>query len=422
MSTYPFRALAIPVSQPFGEFFVSSLPARVLLDVAYSARLKATKQPDGSYDLDGSQRSMDEKRLREIGQFINTPGETAFPNTIILAANYQETTGLIEEDEGLKWKLRAGPEESVAVLEIPTDGKLAAVIDGQHRLFGFKYATQQNLDIPLLCAIFFDLPKPYQAFLFATVNANQRPVNKSLTYELFGYNIQEERPDRWTPEKFAVFLTRKLGTDPESPFFQHITVAAENDFAPRMAEVTRKSGWAVSTATVVEGILRLITRRPKRDAVEMGGISNYEGRDRSALQGVPDPSPLRPLFISKSDDVLYDGIKNYFLAVKKLLWTEATKGSYIRKTVGIQALFDVARKVMEKAAKDKDFRQVNFEGVLEPASRIDFADSFFQTSGTGRLRIRNCIEVVLGLKLLDEIVSDRDEYERLAKKVPDALK
>lgn len=420
---YPFRTLAIPISQPFGEFFVSSLPARVLLDVAYSARLKAAKQPDGTYDLDGSQRSIDEKRLREIGQFINTPGETAFPNTIILAANYQEATGLIEEDEHLKWKLLGGPDESVAVLEIPTDGKLAAVIDGQHRLFAFKYATDKNLDIPLLCAIFFDLPKPYQAFLFATVNANQRPVNKSLTYELFGYNIQEERPDRWTPEKFAVFLTRKLGTEETSPFFKHITVAAENDFAPRMTEVTRERGWAVSTATVVEGILRLITRKPKKDAIEMGGVSNYEGRDRSVLQNVPDPSPLRPLFISNSDDILYDGIKNYFLAVDRLLWTKATKGSYIRKTVGIQALFDIARKVMGDAAKEKDFTQTKFEKVLEPASRIDFADSFFQTSGTGRLRLRNCIELVLGLKLLDEIGADRNEYERLlAKKGSDSPK
>jgi len=361
---YPFRTLGIPISQPFGEFFVTRIPARLLLDVAYSDRLKATKQSDGSYELDGSQRNIDEKRLAEIGQFINTPGETAFPNSIILAANYQESSGLIEEDEERKWKLEAGTDELVGVLEIPTDAKLAAIIDGQHRLFGFKYATQSNLDIPLLCAIYFDLPKPYQAFLFATVNANQRPVNKSLTYELFGYNIQDERPDKWTPEKLAVFLTRKLATDKDSPFFEHITVAAENDFAPRMAEVRRKKGWAVSTATVVEGILRLVTRKPKRDAAEMGGISNYAGKDRSALQSVNDPSPLRPLFISKSDDVLYSGVKNYFLAVDKILWAKATAGSYIRKTVGIQALFDIARKIMGDAAKEKDFRQAKFENIF----------------------------------------------------------
>jgi DNA phosphorothioation-associated DGQHR protein 1 len=410
---YPFRTLALPISQPFGEFFVTSLPARVLLDVAYSDRLKATKQPDGSYDLDGSQRNIDEKRLKEIGQFINTPGETAFPNSIILAANYQESSGLIEEDEERKWKLLAGPDESVGVLEIPTDAKLAAIIDGQHRLFGFKYASSNNLEIPLLCSVFFDLPKPYQAFLFATVNANQRPVNKSLTYELFGYNIQDERPEKWTPEKFAVFLTRKLGTDKASPFFDHVTVAAENDFAPRMAEVRRERGWAVSTATVVEGILRLITRKPKRDAAEMGGISNYAGRDRSVLASLSDPSPLRTLFISNSDDVFYNGVKNYFLAVDKTLWSKAKPQSYIRKTVGIQALFDIARKIMGDAAKEKNFRQARFENILEPAGLIDFEDSFFQTSGTGRQRLRNCLELSLNLQTWDKIDKDVDEYKRL---------
>jgi hypothetical protein len=40
----------------------------------------------------------------------------------------------------------------------------------------------------LICSIFFELPKPYQAQLFATINSTQKPVDKSLTYELFGYN------------------------------------------------------------------------------------------------------------------------------------------------------------------------------------------------------------------------------------------
>ena len=44
----------------------------------------------------------------------------------------------------------------------------------------------------LLCAIFVDLPKPFQAQLFATINSTQKPVNKSLTYEMFGYNVDDE--------------------------------------------------------------------------------------------------------------------------------------------------------------------------------------------------------------------------------------
>jgi len=411
---YPFTRPGILVSQPFGEFFVATIPARVLLDVAYSDRLTANRRPDGSYNLGGSQRPLAERRLKEIGQFIDSPS-ASFPNSIILAANYREDDGLIEEEESNKWSLSTDNNGLTGTLIIPTDAKLAPIIDGQHRLFGFSYAkAQEKLDLPLLCAVFFDLPKPYQAFLFATINANQRPVSKSLTYELFGYNVENENPDKWTPEKLAVFLTRKLGADSASPFHEHIILAAENDFAPRIADVRRERGWAVSTATVVEGIVKLISRNPKRDAYQMGGSLSYEGKDRSILRnGSTDPSPLRSLYISKSDDIVYTGVKNFFAAVNKTLWRAPNPESYIRKTVGIQALFDVARHLMGEMVVKKDFRIAQFEERLGPAGRLNFADHFFQTSGTGRQRIRNSLELCLGLKSLADLPSDHEDYQRL---------
>src|SRR6266404_193539 len=410
---YPLLLRGLVVSQPFGDFFVAPISARILLDVAYSDRLTAERRPDGSYHVGGSQRPLAERRLKEIGQFISSP-TASFPNSIILAANYRADDGLIEEQEELKWGLAIDENGPTATLTIPTNAKLAPIIDGQHRLFGFSYAAQEALDMSPLCAVFFDLPKPYQAFLFATSNANQRAVNKSLTYELFGYNVEDERPEKWTPEKFAVFLARKLGTDPGSPFQNHIIIAAENDFAPRMSQVRRERGWAVSTATVVEGILNLISRNPKQDYYKMGGTLSYEGKDRSALlSGPADSRPLRQLYISMSDDIIYTGIQNFFVAVNTILWTNVNPDAYIRKTVGIQALFDVAQRLIGEMVGRKDFRLTQFEERIRPAGQIDFADRFFQTSGTGRQRIRNCLELALRLKNLNEIRSDQDEYRRL---------
>jgi hypothetical protein len=145
----------------------------------------------------------------------------------------------------------------------------------------------------------------------------------------------------------------------------------------------------------------------------MGGNLSYEGKDRSTLQKISDPSPLRSLYMSKSDDIIYTGIKNFFSAANKALWTNATPDSYIRKTVGIQALFDVARNLMDAVVISKDIRTSQFEEKLMPASRIDFAGRFFQTSGTGRQRIRNCLELAVGLKNLDDIDRDHDDYRRL---------
>jgi DGQHR domain-containing protein len=178
---YPFQCSGLIVEQPFGEFLVVNIPAVLLLDVAYSDRLTADRRPSGSYRLGGSQRPRVERRLKEIGQFIDTPS-AAFPNAIILAANYREEDGLIEEEEDRKWSVSTDKAGLTGTLQIPTRAKLAPIIDGQHRLFAFTYAeNKKRLDMPLLCAVFFDLPKPYQAFLFATINANQRPVSKSLT-------------------------------------------------------------------------------------------------------------------------------------------------------------------------------------------------------------------------------------------------
>jgi DNA phosphorothioation-associated DGQHR protein 1 len=410
---YPFECSGIMTSQPFGDFFVGAIPAQVLLDVAYSDRLTAERQRDGTYTLGGSQRSIAERRLREIGLFIDSDS-ASFPNSIILAANYREDDGLIEEDEDRKWRLSNGGQREQPTLTIPTPTKLAPIIDGQHRLFAFNFANNRTrLGMPILCAVFFDLPKPYQAFLFATINANQRPVSKSLTYELFGYNVEDESPDKWTPEKLAVFLTRKLLTDEHSPFFKHIIIAAENDFAPKMAEVRRDGGWAVSTATVVEGILRLISQNPKVDSYTMGGRLTYEGRGRQALRKSTDTSPLRQLYLSKGDDLIYDFVRNFFSAVDDVLWKRATPESYIRKTVGIQALFDVLRALAPESVSSKNIRVGTFAEKLRRVQRINFADVFFQTSGTGRQRIRNCIEISLKLKSLDQVQADRAAYERL---------
>ena len=411
--TFPCRFPGILVAQPFGEFFAAAIPARILLDVAYSDRLEAEKDPDGSYHLRGSQRTLTERRLKEIGNFINLP-TASFPNSIILAANYRVDDGLIEESPNLKWSFSI-EDDATGFLSIPTDAKLAPIIDGQHRLFGFNHAAPHHLDMPLLCCVFFDLPKPYQAFLFATINSNQRPVSKSLTYELFGYNVQDEVPEKWTPEKFAVFLTRKLATDSNSPFFQHITIAAENDFAPRIAQVRRERVWAVSTATVVEGIVRLVSSNPKRDAYRMGGDAGYQGRGRSALQdGIRDESPLRSIYVSGGDDIIYTGVNNYFRAAQTVLWEGAQSDSYIQKTVGIQALFDLARKLIPEMVPQKDFRVSVFEERLKPAQRIDLSSNFFQTSGTGRQRLRNALELSLGLRDMSDLSSaEQSEYRRL---------
>ena len=414
MPTYPFSSPGIWLSQPFGDFLVTSIPARVLLDNAYSDRLTAIKQPDGTYKLDGSQRVLAEPRLKEIGLFIDSAG-ACFPNTIILAANYRESDGLNEDVEPDKWFFTHDRVNNTCVLTIPTEGKRAAIIDGQHRLFGFDFVSKPDrLDMPLVCAIYFELPKSYQARLFATINSTQRPVNKSQTYELFGYNIEAESADKWTPEKLSVFMARKLNADEESPFYNHIIVPADNDFSPTLSSARRAGDWAVSLATIVEGIVRLISNNPKTDSFKMAGELRYTGHSRSVLdRGSIERTPLRELYLEGNDSLIYTAINNYFKAVKSTLWHEVVAESYIRKTVGIQALFDISRRLIHKGVAEHDLRVETFTDQLSPTARLDFSDNFFHASGASRIAIRKMLEFVLRWKTLTEEEPNYHEYRRL---------
>jgi hypothetical protein len=52
-----------------------------------------------------------------------------------------------------------------------------------------------------------------------------------LALEQFGYNVGEEPEKAWTPEKLAVFLSRKLNIDKEA-FSHYISTYQSCSFKP----------------------------------------------------------------------------------------------------------------------------------------------------------------------------------------------
>lgn len=414
MVSYPFETRALRVQQPLGAYYVAIIPARVLLDVAYSHAMSASLNADGvGYTVDGTQRLAQPKRLDQITDYIDR-FDAAFPNSVILAANFDRDTGLIvdleedapnddpEDDEASK--AAAAKLDKIWTVEELTDGchrlripsaeKLAAIIDGQHRLYGFAKAKPDRLDMDLICAVFLDLPKPFQASLFATINSTQKPVDKSLTYELFGYNISDETEEHWTPDKLAVFLTRKLNTEEGSPLRGRVVVAPKRD--ARLAALDDPKAWKVSTAVVVEGILKLISSNPKRDTNEM--LTPPIKRRSELRAAFKDRSPLREAFLETNDAVIYAMALNYLKACDEVFWQPAPAGSFIVKTVGVQALLDVLRHIATEAYESRDISVAHFLSRLRPAGSIDFtADVFKNASGSGRSIIRREIERRMGV-------------------------
>lgn len=414
MTNYPYTAPALRVEQPIGTFYVTVLPADLLLQVASSDVMSATMNPDGvGYVLSGTQRLVQDKRLTQIADYIDRI-DAAFPNSIILAANYNREVGLdvdeleameaeeredanaaaVAPDESKSWTVDEKPDGCFQIT-IPSADKLAAIIDGQHRLFAFAKAdAATRLDMQLICAVFIDLPKAIQAQIFATINSTQKPVDRSLTYELFGYNVSDEPEEYWTPDKLAVFLARKLGTQSSSPLKGKIAVSPKRDEA--LVALGQQAAWKVSTAVVVDGILRLFSSNPRRDT---NAMRTSRAQPRSVLaMGPKDKSPLRAEFIKVNDALIYAMLENYLKACANLFWQAPAPGSFIIKTVGVQALFDILRKIAPEAYEAEDLRVLFFEDRLRPASTLNFADEQFRVpSGSGRSIIRRALEGALGL-------------------------
>lgn len=396
----------LEIKQPLGNFYVFKISAFELLQIVESEPYYLSLE-GGKFRNEGIQRRFDEGRGREISKFLKS-SESALPNSIIIAGN---TRNLPEEEQ---WKIISNNDENY--LEIPKLQVNGTVIDGQHRLFSFKHLdVDEQKNYELLCTLYLDLPNPYQAYIFATINMNQRKVDKSLAYELYGYDLNDDEADKWSPEKLAVFLTRKLNLDDKSIFKGHILLAANSDKILEKISGINSNEWTISTAAIVEGILSLITNNAKRDRDELQ-IKFENERSRIILNEVKNSAPLRKYYIENNDLLIYTILLNFFKATYNVLFQSSP---ILFKTVGIQVQFIVLKKILQKIEKEKDISVDYFSyevnNLFSKTTNINFNSSFFQLSGIGKTRIKNILLIAMGFMDLDEIKNKQDvnEYRRL---------
>ncbi len=397
-----FFAQAIRITQPLGTFYAFSMQADTLGKITYSQPAEVIERLDqeaddngGGYSIFGTQRAEKPKRLEEIASFIQTT-EATFPNAIILAANY-DPEGTYIEDELRRWSVEE-LEDKTWRLRIPLGERTASIIDGQHRLHAFdklpKDAPERSMQ--LLCVVFLELPVPYHAYVFATINFNQKKVDRSLAYELFGFDVDERPPQFWSPETAAVYLTRLLNTDSTSPLFRSIFPAAESEGFPVQGEKLVNE-IRVSMATVVDGVLRLISRNPREDRNQIRRPGNRDiGRPcLSPIEGLP----LRELYIAGNDKAMYEVLCNYFTVVRTIIWNRVDHSSYVRKTVGLQALFDVLRVLLSLGPITATrLSEASLQTLLANWSSLDPNGDKYQASGIGRSAIRRDLLTAIGIQ------------------------
>lgn len=387
---------AIKVVQPLGEFYIAKIKAGDLLKVSTSAVARYDKEGN----LTGNQRPLDPKRLKAIANFIMSD-EMSFPTSILVAANIDDK-GRIIEDINSRWCIKETSIQDVFDITIPNKVS-SLIIDGQHRLNAFNYSKEECKEIELVCSVFLDLPNPYQAYLFATINGNQKRVDKSLALELFGFDVDNEPQNTWSPEKLAVYLTRKFNFSSNSPLYQRIKLAP---LFSELDTIVDKKKWLLSTAAMVEGIMSLISSNPQRDRdlLAMKKTSVWSNKTRHTLDNNGKPV-LRDLYINSQDNDLYSILEKYFYSVKTVLWDNATDNSVILKTIGISVLFDILKGILEK-----DGVQESYNSYIDKIKDINYSSNYFALSGGGKTKLRRILRYKLGFVNESDLKAEDIEF------------
>ncbi len=357
---------ALLVQQPIGSFYIGVIEARDLYSISYAD----IRRKDGR-DIEryiGTQRDLSEGRVAEISRYI-TMVDACFPTGVILSIDSAHAKVMTEK-------------QGRAVIEVSAnEGKVAKIIDGQHRIAGFE--GYKGDPFFLNVTIFVDMELEDQAMVFATINLKQTKVTKSLAYDL--YDFAEKRSPQKTSHNIAKVMNFKKG----SPLQGFIKILGKSSDSPSES---------ITQAAFVDRLLKLITRTPDsdKDLIKRGKRpEKASGNDEKKLV-------FRNLFLKEDDSKIAFVLWEYFLAVEKR-WpgalTDRNKGMILGRTTGFAALMRLLPEVLARITNrplDEDTSDVDHEEVLRllaliPFDAADFNSQKFLPGSTGEGELFNAM-------------------------------
>lgn len=338
------------ISQPIGEFYCSVMKAKDLHDISFSdvRHLEREQTSEGFDTYLGIQRELKPERVKKINEYIDAVDAT-FPNSIIVAIDAR----FISIADGYMWIEYTNYQK----------GKVAKILDGQHRLAGFEgtdycftLPSGEKKDFELLVTIFVEADQHTQAQVFTMVNQNQTKVNKSLVYDLESLALAR------SPTKTAHQIASLLNSKKNSPFYQRIKRLGLKTDGVKTELITQ--------AAFVESLVKLISKKPSVDRdILLGRKKNFFGMRNREL---PDLElidfkrlPFRKSFADEEDSIIAANIYNFFSAVRAVWpksWQFDNKQSVLNKTVGLMALMRLLRDIYNEKVI---FGGGRYGGVIE---------------------------------------------------------
>ncbi|MGD0991744.1 MAG: DGQHR domain-containing protein [Gemmatimonadales bacterium] len=153
--------------------------------------------PRSHDDPDEIQRILNPHRAKEIGDYIKQ-ANSLLPNSIVVSLTPEV-------------QVQSTGNPAVKSIHFPADdGKFAYILDGQHRLEGFKYSDGIEFDLPVVAI--YDADDSLRGKIFADINSKQERVSDVHLLSLY-YQIKELPVDE-TP---VMDVVAQLNSDQNSP-------------------------------------------------------------------------------------------------------------------------------------------------------------------------------------------------------------
>ena len=293
----------IDINQPIGKMYLVKLSAK---DIAEIVATDTRKAYNDNYikDYKGIQRKLEIGRVNAISEYCQTEN-AMFPTPIILSAPSDKF--LINEKE--------------KEITISFEGVFCSVIDGQHRIEGIKKSGKIE-KFELFVEFVFDTDSSRDAYLFSVINGNQKPVSKSLIYDLFGLSKAK------TVEKVCNKVMRMLNTNENSMMNGKIKMLGYKDeFSP---------DGIVSQARLIDELIKHITDDKNKDNFDIE-VGNY-------LRELKDEQYIfRKYFIQDEEETIINENIRFFNAWLNVAISERIKRkkevSVLEKSLGFSAAY-----------------------------------------------------------------------------------
>lgn len=205
----------VSVKQHSRNFLLTSMQAGVIGAISYAAQRGISNEPGAV------QRILNPNRISSIKKFTIENGD--YPGAIVL--NWVSSENILVKSNGTV---------SFGMVQ-----RSAQIIDGQHRLAGIRAAIEEdesiyNMELPV--AIYENLTTKQCADIFLSINTEQKPVPRSLVFDLYGI-ASEPLIDQASVR--ARDIAAFLNDEKDSPYHENIKFPGD----PK-----RKGGIALSTA------------------------------------------------------------------------------------------------------------------------------------------------------------------------------